>query len=171
MDEGEKYFTLIEKEEDLDKIVSDSPPEKGESEGVTKKGIHNNVTHPNLPFSGKEWKHDTVQMGEKLALLTQTTLSVDDTASLIAKIQKKYPDIILPKAGDICYATTNRQKAVKVLAERVDVVLVVGSKNSSNSSKLQHVAEDMGKRAYLIDSSRDIDRVWFERISSIGVTA
>lgn len=143
MDEGEKYFTLIEKEEDLALLLL---------EGI------GGGTPPDLPYNGRS---------EKLALLTQTTLSVDDTASLIAKIQERFPDIVLPKAGDICYATTNRQKAVKVLAEQVDVVLVVGSKNSSNSSKLRHVAEDMGKHAYLIDSREDIDRVWFESISSV----
>lgn len=147
MDEGEKYFTLIEKEEDLALLLL---------EGI------GGGTPPDLPYNGRS---------EKLALLTQTTLSVDDTASLIAKIQERFPDIVLPKAGDICYATTNRQKAVKVLAEQVDVVLVVGSKNSSNSSKLRHVAEDMGKHAYLIDSREDIDRVWFESISSVWVTA
>ena len=143
MDEGEQYFTLIEKEEDLALPLL---------EGV------GGGTPPDLHYKGRS---------EKLALLTQTTLSVDDTASLITKIQERFPDIVLPKAGDICYATTNRQKAVKVLAEQVDVVLVVGSKNSSNSSKLRHVAEDMGKHAYLIDSREDIDRVWFESISSV----
>lgn len=80
---------------------------------------------------------------EKLALLTQTTLSVDDTNVLIEMITRKYPDIVLPKAGDICYATTNRQKAVKELANTCDIIFVVGSKNSSNSSKLRRVAEEM----------------------------
>ena len=149
MDEGEKYFTLIEKEEDLDSFchIDDRrypALQDDESSKISPDGRNDGT-----------WK-------TSLALLTQTTLSVDDTASLIAKIQERFPDIVLPKAGDICYATTNRQKAVKVLAERVDVVLVVGSKNSSNSSKLRHVAEEMGKRAYLINSREDIDRVWFE---------
>ncbi len=107
----------------------------------------------------------------KLALLTQTTLSVDDTNTLIEKIQTRFPDIVLPKAGDICYATTNRQKAVKALAEKVDVVLVVGSKNSSNSSKLRLVAQDMGKQAYLIDGPDEIEQLWFDNCTSIGITA
>jgi 4-hydroxy-3-methylbut-2-enyl diphosphate reductase len=108
---------------------------------------------------------------KQLAILTQTTLSVDDTKRLIEKIQETFPDVILPKAWDICYATTNRQKAVKALAEKVDVILVVGSKNSSNSSKLRHVAEELGKRAYLIDGPDEIEQLWFDNCTSVGVTA
>lgn len=105
------------------------------------------------------------------ALLTQTTLSVDDTAQIIEAITVEIPDIVLPKTGDICYATTNRQRAVKVLAEKVDIVLVVGSKNSSNSSKLRHVAAALGKTAYLIDGADEIDPKWFNNCSSVGITA
>lgn len=105
------------------------------------------------------------------AILTQTTLSVDDTEKLIHSIQSAFPDVMLPKTGDICYATTNRQRAVKVLAERVDVVIVVGSKNSSNSSKLRSVAESMWKKAYLIDSADEIEHLWFNNCTSVGVTA
>jgi 4-hydroxy-3-methylbut-2-en-1-yl diphosphate reductase len=112
----------------------------------------------------KEWE-------KKYIILTQTTLSVDDTASIITAIQERIPDVILPKAWDICYATTNRQRAVKVLAEETDIILVVGSANSSNSSKLQHVAESLGKTAYLIDSADDIVLDWFDNCSSVGVTA
>lgn len=107
----------------------------------------------------------------KYALLTQTTLSVDDTARIIDRVIEKVPDIVLPKASDICYATTNRQKAVKTLSEKVDIVLVVGSKNSSNSSKLRHVAEDAWKVAYLIDGAWDIKQNWFDNCASVGVTA
>jgi 4-hydroxy-3-methylbut-2-enyl diphosphate reductase len=149
MDEGEKNFTLIESEEDIEKLLYTVTwwyTKNGESE-----------------WNNLNWW--------KLALLTQTTLSVDDTAKLIEKIQNVFPDIILPKAWDICYATTNRQKAVKVLTEKVDLVLVVGSKNSSNSSKLRHVAEEMGKIAYLIDGPDDIEQVWFNNCTSIGVTS
>ncbi len=161
MDEGEQYFTLIEKEEDLDSFchIDDRRYPALQDDEVSK------ISPDGRNDGTLEWWQ------KKLALLTQTTLSVDDTVDLIAKIQSRFPDIVLPKAGDICYATTNRQKAVKALAERVDVVLVVGSKNSSNSSKLRHVAEDIGKRAYLIDSREDIDRVWFEWAWSVGVTA
>ena len=113
----------------------------------------------------------TITNTDRLALLTQTTLSVDDTARIIEKIQWVYPDIVLPKTGDICYATTNRQKAVKALAEQVDVVIVVGSKNSSNSSKLRSVAEDMGKKALLIDGADELEWAWLEWARSVWVTA
>ena len=83
----------------------------------------------------------------------------------------KYPDIVLPKAGDICYATTNRQKAVSVLAEHVDIIFVVGSKKSSNSSKLAHLAETLGKKSYLIDSYEDIDLSWIDTGASVGITS
>jgi 4-hydroxy-3-methylbut-2-en-1-yl diphosphate reductase len=114
---------------------------------------------------------ERIQVWWTYIILTQTTLSVDDTASIIVAIQELIPDVILPKAWDICYATTNRQRAVKVLAEETDIILVVGSANSSNSSKLQHVAESLGKTAYLIDSADDIDQYWFDNCSSVGVTA
>lgn len=113
-----------------------------------------------------QWTGDT-----KLALLTQTTLAVDDTRVLIEKIQSIFPQVVLPKAGDICYATTNRQKAVKVLSEKVDIVIVVGSKNSSNSTKLRHVAEEMGKKSYLIDGPDEIEQLWFDNCTSVGITA
>lgn len=107
----------------------------------------------------------------KFALLTQTTLSVDDTEKLIQKIQLLIPDIVLPKTDDICYATTNRQNAVKTLAERCNLILVVWSKWSSNSNKLRDVAEGLWKIAYLIDSTQDIDPAWLTWISSVGITA
>jgi 4-hydroxy-3-methylbut-2-enyl diphosphate reductase len=114
---------------------------------------------------------ERIQVWWTYIILTQTTLSIDDTAGIIAAIIERIPDVILPKAWDICYATTNRQRAVKVLAEETDLILVVGSANSSNSSKLQHVAESLGKTAYLIDSADDIDQYWFDNCSSVGVTA
>lgn len=110
--------------------------------------------------------------GEKqYIVLTQTTLSVDDTGIIIDKIIEKYPNAILPKISDICYATTNRQKSVKSLADMTDVIFVVWSKNSSNSSKLQLIAEEMGKKSYLIDGPEDINPLWLNNISSVGVTA
>ena len=114
---------------------------------------------------------EKIPQNTPLALLTQTTLSVWETQVLIGIIQVKYPDIVLPKAGDICYATTNRQKAVSVLAERVDIILVVGSKKSSNSSKLSHLAETLGKKSYLIDSYEDIDLSWIDTGASVGITS
>ncbi len=107
----------------------------------------------------------------KIAILTQTTLSVDDTERLIKKIQLQIPDIVLPKTDDICYATTNRQNAVKVLAEKCGLILVIGSKSSSNSNKLRDVAESLWKQAYLIDTYWDIDPKWLEWVSSVGITA
>ncbi len=92
----------------------------------------------------------------KLALLTQTTLSVDDTKEVIDYIIQKFPHVEIPKASDICYATTNRQNAVKELSKIIDTLFVVGSKNSSNSNKLKHLAEKLWKKAYLVDTYEDI---------------
>lgn len=119
-------------------------------------------------WNQKQWNYS---WQKKLALLTQTTLSVDDTARIIKRAQELFPDIVLPKARDICYATTNRQNAVKALSEQVEVVLVVGSKASSNSNKLKHVAEWCGKKAYLIDSADEIEGEWLLWIKSVWVTA
>ncbi len=106
-----------------------------------------------------------------LAYVTQTTLSVDDTADVIAALKRKFPGIVEPKKGDICYATTNRQEAVKFMAPQVDVVIVVGSPNSSNSNRLREVAEKMKTVAYMIDNASQIDPAWLEEKSRIGVTA
>lgn len=106
-----------------------------------------------------------------LALLTQTTLSIDDTRELIEYIQQKFPQIVLPASSDICYATTNRQNAVKKLAEMVDVVYVIGSKNSSNSSKLKLTAEKLGKKAFLIDDTDEIDLKDLENVNRVWVAS
>jgi len=108
---------------------------------------------------------------EKLAFVTQTTLSVDDTAEVIEALRRRFPAIQGPKREDICYATSNRQAAVKSIAEKCDAVLVIGSKNSSNSNRLREVAERMGSRAWLIDGPEDIDSSWLEGCSNIGITA
>ena len=108
---------------------------------------------------------------ERLAYVTQTTLSMDDTARVIACLRDKYPSIQGPKKDDICYATQNRQDAVKQLALECDLVLVVGSPNSSNSNRLRELAERCGTLAYLIDGPEDIDRAWFDGKKSIGITA
>lgn len=107
----------------------------------------------------------------QLAYVTQTTLSVDDTADVIAALKKCFPEIIEPKKGDICYATTNRQEAVKFMAPQVDVVLVVGSPNSSNSNRLCEVARKKGVDAYMIDHAGEIQLTWLENKKRIGVTA
>lgn len=106
-----------------------------------------------------------------LAYVTQTTLSVDDTADIIAAIKQRFPLIAEPKKGDICYATTNRQEAVKFMAPQVDVVIVVGSPNSSNSNRLREVAEKKGTTAYMVDNAAQIDPAWIEGARRIGVTA
>ncbi len=108
---------------------------------------------------------------QKLAFVTQTTLSVDDATDVIEALRKRFPNIQGPKREDICYATSNRQMAVKALALRSDVVLVIGSKNSSNSNRLREVAERSGCHAYLIDGPEDIDCAWFTATSRIGITA
>jgi 4-hydroxy-3-methylbut-2-enyl diphosphate reductase len=107
----------------------------------------------------------------KLAYVTQTTLSVDDTQTIVAALQKRFPAIVGPKKDDICYATQNRQDAVKAMAGRVDVMIVVGSKNSSNSNRLREVAEKGGSTAYLVDSAEQIDPAWLVGKLRIGVTA
>ncbi len=108
---------------------------------------------------------------EKLAYVTQTTLSVDDTRDVIAALKARFPNIRGPKREDICYATSNRQQAVKQLAERSDLVLVIGSKISSNSNRLREVAERAGCRAHLIDGATDINPAWFDAKMRIGITA
>ena len=106
-----------------------------------------------------------------LAYVTQTTLSVDDTKNIIDTLRNKFPDIKGPRKDDICYATQNRQDAVKELTDKVDVFLVIGSANSSNSNRLRELAENQNVAAYLIDGVEDIDYGWFDGAQSIGVTA
>ena len=106
-----------------------------------------------------------------LAYVTQTTLSMDDTAKVIDALRKKFPSISGPRKDDICYATTNRQDAVRQLALECDVVLVVGSPNSSNSNRLRELAERCGTQAYLIDGPDDIDTQWIQDKNCIGITA
>ncbi|MES2537359.1 MAG: 4-hydroxy-3-methylbut-2-enyl diphosphate reductase [Pseudomonadota bacterium] len=108
---------------------------------------------------------------DMLAYVSQTTLSVDDTAEVIAALKRKFPNIIEPKKGDICYATTNRQEAVKFMAPQVEVVIVVGSPNSSNSNRLREVAEKKGAAAYMVDNASQIDPGWLEGKTRIGLTA
>ncbi|GAB6049628.1 4-hydroxy-3-methylbut-2-enyl diphosphate reductase [Hydrogenophilus islandicus] len=111
------------------------------------------------------------ELGERVAYVTQTTLSVDDARRIVAALTARFPQIVGPKKDDICYATQNRQDAVRALAARCDLVLVIGSKNSSNSNRLREVAESCGTRAYLIDGAADIDPAWLVGARTIGVTA
>jgi 4-hydroxy-3-methylbut-2-en-1-yl diphosphate reductase len=106
-----------------------------------------------------------------LAYVSQTTLSVDDTADVIVALKRRFPNIVEPKKGDICYATTNRQEAVKFMAPQVDVLIVVGSPNSSNSNRLREVAEKKGTPAHMVDNAGQIDPAWLEGRQRVGVTA
>lgn len=106
-----------------------------------------------------------------LSYVTQTTLSMDDTARVIDALRSKFPAIQGPRKSDICYATQNRQDAVKQLAEDCELLLVVGSPNSSNSNRLRELAERMGTTAYLIDGAEDLQRAWFDGVGRVGITA
>ena len=113
----------------------------------------------------------TVPNPDRVAYLTQTTLSLDETKDIIAALQKKFPNIKGPAAQDICYATENRQVAVKHVASDADLLLVVGSENSSNSNRLVEVARNLGTNAHLIDSCSDIEPEWLEKVKTIALTA
>jgi 4-hydroxy-3-methylbut-2-enyl diphosphate reductase len=108
---------------------------------------------------------------ERIAYISQTTLSVDETRSIIARLRERFPAIVGPRTDDICYATTNRQTAVKQLAPQVDLVLVIGSRNSSNSNRLVEVARELGAAAHLIDNEAQIDEGWLEGVRTIGITS
>lgn len=116
-------------------------------------------------------EHLTVSDATLLAYVTQTTLSMDDTAKVIAALKAKFPEIIGPRKDDICYATTNRQDAVKQLALECGLVIVVGSPTSSNSNRLKELAERCGSEAYLVDGPEDIEKSWLARGKDIGITA
>ena len=112
-----------------------------------------------------------VSDASRLSYVTQTTLSVDDADQVVGALRARFPAIVGPKKDDICYATQNRQDAVKQLASECDVLLVVGSPNSSNSNRLRELAERMGTPAYLIDGAEDLKREWFDGVKGIGITA
>ncbi len=108
---------------------------------------------------------------EHVALITQTTLSVDETSGIIARLREKFPAIVSPKSDDICYATTNRQLAVKQLARECDLVLVIGSRNSSNSNRLVDVTRELGTASYLIDKASEVQEEWLEGVETVGITS
>ncbi|MES3015657.1 MAG: 4-hydroxy-3-methylbut-2-enyl diphosphate reductase [Pseudomonadota bacterium] len=112
-----------------------------------------------------------VAQSDKLAVVTQTTLSVDDAAEILAAVKRRFPLVREPKQQDICYATQNRQDAVKVLAPTVDIVIVVGSPTSSNSNRLRELAQRLGTEAWMVDSPDDLKPEWFEGKASVGLTA
>ncbi len=110
-------------------------------------------------------------LGDKLAVVTQTTLSVDDAAEILAAVKRRFPHVREPKKQDICYATQNRQDAVKLLAPKVDVVIVVGSPTSSNSNRLRELAERLGTPAYMVEGAADLRDEWFVDRPRVGLTA
>lgn len=112
-----------------------------------------------------------VNNSTKVAYVTQTTLSIDDTQTIMDSLKRRFPDIHGPKTNDICYATQNRQDSVKQLALECDIVLVIGSINSSNSNRLKEIAERSGVESYLIDSSEDLDHKWLEGKTEVGITS
>ena len=115
----------------------------------------------------------TLEVGspDRLAYVTQTTLSVDDTRGIISALQGRFPSIVGPDVRDICYATQNRQQAVHDLAKLVDLILVVGSKNSSNSNRLREIGQELGKPSYLIDDASALEGDWFAGVEAVGLTA
>jgi 4-hydroxy-3-methylbut-2-enyl diphosphate reductase len=113
----------------------------------------------------------TTPNAERIGYVTQTTLSVDDTAAMVEAIRRRFPAVVAPERTDICYATTNRQQAVRRLADQVDLVLIVGSKNSSNSNRLREVAELRQTPAHLIDDAGEIDERWFVGVERVGISA
>ena len=108
---------------------------------------------------------------DRIAYITQTTLSVDETGSIIARLKEKFPNAVGPKTDDICYATTNRQQAVKALAKQCELVLVIGSTNSSNSNRLVEVAREHGSASHLIDNHLQVDEAWLEGVETVGITS
>jgi 4-hydroxy-3-methylbut-2-enyl diphosphate reductase len=106
-----------------------------------------------------------------LAYTTQTTLSIEETRGIIDALRKRFPSIKGPEKGDLCYATTNRQTAVKKIADQVDLLLVVGSRNSSNSNRLRELGESLGRPSKLIDGPGDLRREWFDGIGTVGLTS
>jgi 4-hydroxy-3-methylbut-2-en-1-yl diphosphate reductase len=152
MGEAPQSIVLVQKPEDVDRL--DLTMQKGT--GPLKKGP--------VPFFSEP-------VPAKIAYLTQTTLSIDDAATIIGRLKERFPRIVGPARADICYATQHRQEAVRMLAKKADVVIVVGSQNSSNSQRLAEMARSQGAAAYLVDGPDDIDFTWFTDKKTIAVTA
>ncbi|MBR72382.1 MAG: 4-hydroxy-3-methylbut-2-enyl diphosphate reductase [Rhodospirillaceae bacterium] len=145
-------------------IGHEGHPEVEGTSGRVKKGVHIVATPDDVA-------HLKVSNPDQVAYVTQTTLSVDDTREVIEALKNRYPNISGPDVKDICYATQNRQASVRLLAEEVDMILVVGAKNSSNSNRLRDLGEEMGVPTHLINDARDVNPNWFEKIKKIGITA
>jgi len=124
-----------------------------------------------LVSSVEQAEHLQVPDGERVAVSTQTTLSVDDARAILDVLRRRFPKLVTPSSDDICYATQNRQAAVKLIAQEADLILVLGSDNSSNSERLREVAESAGARAYLIDDVSEIQQDWLDGVEVVGITA
>ena len=145
-------------------IGHDGHPEVEGTSGRVKNGVHIVATPGDVAKL-------RVANPEKVAYVTQTTLSVDDTREVIEALESRFPNISGPDVKDICYATQNRQASVRKLAEEVELILVVGARNSSNSNRLREIGEEMGVPTHLIDDARDLDPAWFAGVRRVGVTA
>jgi 4-hydroxy-3-methylbut-2-enyl diphosphate reductase len=139
-------------------------PEVEGTQGRIPGGVH-------LVSSTEDIERVEVRDPTKVAYVTQTTLSVDDTRDIIEALRQRFPNITGPDVKDICYATQNRQQAVRELAARVDMLLVVGARNSSNSNRLREIGAESGIPSYLIDDARSLDPAWLEGVATVGVTA
>jgi 4-hydroxy-3-methylbut-2-en-1-yl diphosphate reductase len=145
-------------------IGHEGHPEVEGTSGRVKNGVH-------LVQHAKDVANLNVGNPDKLAYVTQTTLSVDDTKDIIAALKTRFPSIAGPELRDICYATQNRQNAVRELANQVELVLVIGSANSSNSNRLRDLAQEIGIIAHLIDDAKGLQPHWFDAICTVGITA
>jgi len=141
----------------------------GHDEIIGTMGEAPDCTH--LVSSAEEAERVQVQDPEQVAVTTQTTLGVDDTREIIDVLRRRFPEVVTPPSDDICYATQNRQMAVKLLAKEAGLILVLGSENSSNSRRLREVAEMLGVPAYLIEDATKIDPAWLEDVECVGITA
>ncbi len=159
--EGQKQ---AEKGREVILIGHNGHPEVEGTQGRIPGGVH-------LVTTTNDLAQLKIKNPDKVAYVTQTTLSVDDTHDVINGLQDKFPNIVGPSVKDICYATQNRQTAVRDLAPQVDLFLVVGARNSSNSNRLREIGESMGVPSYLIDDANGLDMAWFDDINTIGITA
>ena len=140
-----------------------------EVEGTLGQATENN--NIDLVESIRDVEKIELQQGRDISFTTQTTLSIDDTNEIVEALKVKFPNIQSPKKSDICYATQNRQDSVKEVIKNSEVLIVIGSKNSSNSNRLREIADNQGKPSYLVDGVEDIDNEWLNGITSIGLTA
>lgn len=155
---------LREKDREIVMIGHRGHPEVEGTMGQSKEGMY-------LVETPEDVERLQVKDPHKLAFVTQTTLSLDDAARVIAALKQRFPDIVAPKSDDICYATQNRQDAVKIMARECDLVIVVGSPNSSNSNRLREVAQNNGVESYMVDNASHLQPEWLAGKKRIGVTA